>query len=670
MAPEQIAGEGATKKTDIFALGLVLYELVTGRRAHDVKTIAGLKERYSSSAPPTSPSELVEGMDPAVERVIMHCLEQEPEHRPASALAVMAALPGGDPLAAMLKAGEMPSPELIAASGRRGTMTPTRALQLGAIVLLGMAVSAWYWGVPGLIESIGGILAPEVLMHRADVLLADLGFEVGKADSAWGLDVDWGLVAEAKPSSDSEWRALLSSEEYPVLRFWSRASPLPMSSWHTSLPGPYMGDVIRPDDPPLTDTGMSFVRLGPRGALLELRVVPDPVQQASARTVEELMTTVTEAAELDPTRIERTEWTGIPPMPGESTVAWRAASTRPEGRPREIVMTLARGVPTWIRVEGASEIGEHQTPVGGMKWLSLVFFSFFVCGAVVAWFNIRNGRWDRRGAARLAAAAFILCFASSFIGSHHPLSVVEEVRGFFSSVAYAATRALMTWVLYLALEPFIRRLHPNSMVSWSRLLSGRVTDPAVGRDVLIAVTLFAAQNLAMPILLKALDVSRVGVPIFAFSTEENPLAWDHYVAAITRYPVVTLGTALGFLLVYVVARWMLGRLDRAAPLLLWGAMFLFSFGVFGNSAGPDVLTAVAFTAVSATASTYLAVRHGLLAFATFQFIQYVSMVTVVTLDPSAWYFPPTAVFVLLVAALTIFGMVTATDRGLLPSRSQ
>ena len=164
MAPEQLQGSGANKKTDIFALGLVLYELFTGKRAHDVTSIAGLRERYSSSAPPTSPSDLVEGMDPAVERVIMQCLETDPEDRPASALAVMAALPGGDPLAAMLKAGEMPSPELVAASGRRGTLTPKRALRLGAIIVIGVAVSLWVWGVPSFGEVIGGILAPEVLI--------------------------------------------------------------------------------------------------------------------------------------------------------------------------------------------------------------------------------------------------------------------------------------------------------------------------------------------------------------------------------------------------------------------------------------------------------------------------------------------------------------------------
>ncbi|MCW8984425.1 MAG: serine/threonine protein kinase, partial [Thermoanaerobaculales bacterium] len=354
MAPEQLQGLGASRQTDIYALGLVLYELFTGKRAHDVKTIAGLKERYSSSAPPTSPSDLVDGMDPAVESVIMHCLAMEPEERPVSALAVMAALPGGDPLAAMLKAGEMPSPELVAASGRRGTLSRKRALQLGAIVVLGVAVSMWVWGVPSLGENVGGILAPEVLMHRADVLLADLGYEIKKVDSAWGFDIDRSVVSRAAPSSDPEWRAVLASDQRPVLQFWYRSSPLPMAPWRGALPGLYIGNVVTPEDPPLTEAGMTLVRLGPRGALLELRVVPGSHPRAPSRTVNEVVRVITEAAGLDPLAIERIEWSGVSPMPGDSTFAWRADSHEPETSPRVIVTTLVDGRPTWVRVEEES----------------------------------------------------------------------------------------------------------------------------------------------------------------------------------------------------------------------------------------------------------------------------------------------------------------------------
>src|SRR6185436_6784118 len=99
MAPEQLKGKEVTQKSDIYSLGLVLYELFTGKKVYDSNNILELISLHESSSP-TSPSSHIEHMDPLVERVIMRCLEREPGRRPATAIQVAAALPGGDPLAA------------------------------------------------------------------------------------------------------------------------------------------------------------------------------------------------------------------------------------------------------------------------------------------------------------------------------------------------------------------------------------------------------------------------------------------------------------------------------------------------------------------------------------------------------------------------------------------
>src|SRR5437867_338948 len=116
MAPEQLMGQAASIRTDLYALGLVLFEIFTGRRAYDAKTLGELKQLHDTGSV-TTPSSVVRDLDAAVERVILRCLDKDPQKRPGSALTIAAALPGGDPLAAALAAGETPSPAMLVAAG-------------------------------------------------------------------------------------------------------------------------------------------------------------------------------------------------------------------------------------------------------------------------------------------------------------------------------------------------------------------------------------------------------------------------------------------------------------------------------------------------------------------------------------------------------------------------
>jgi hypothetical protein len=92
MAPEQLAQGKVSVRSDVYSLGLVLYELFTGRRAFEATSLSELRQLQESGSI-TTPSDLARGIDPAVERVIMHCLEHDPDSRPTSAYAVLAALP-------------------------------------------------------------------------------------------------------------------------------------------------------------------------------------------------------------------------------------------------------------------------------------------------------------------------------------------------------------------------------------------------------------------------------------------------------------------------------------------------------------------------------------------------------------------------------------------------
>ena len=117
MSPEQLLGREVSVRSDIYALGLVIYELVTGRRAFEGKGFAELARQSPRRATDRARRLLAPGLDPAVERTILACLEKEPRKRPPSALVVAAMLSGRDPLEAAIAAGETPSPELVAAAG-------------------------------------------------------------------------------------------------------------------------------------------------------------------------------------------------------------------------------------------------------------------------------------------------------------------------------------------------------------------------------------------------------------------------------------------------------------------------------------------------------------------------------------------------------------------------
>ncbi|MCP4655183.1 MAG: tetratricopeptide repeat protein [bacterium] len=95
MAPEQLLGEASTMRSDLYALGLVTYELFTGRRPYPNNALKELARRYwgdESVALPEPELELEKDLDPIVLRVVRWCLATEPRDRPASAEAVEAAL--------------------------------------------------------------------------------------------------------------------------------------------------------------------------------------------------------------------------------------------------------------------------------------------------------------------------------------------------------------------------------------------------------------------------------------------------------------------------------------------------------------------------------------------------------------------------------------------------
>jgi eukaryotic-like serine/threonine-protein kinase len=91
MAPEQIEGKEADSRADLWALGLVIYEMVTGRKAFDGKSQASLIAAILEHEPP--PMDSVQPLSPPLlNRVVQRCLSKDPNERAQSAADVRAVL--------------------------------------------------------------------------------------------------------------------------------------------------------------------------------------------------------------------------------------------------------------------------------------------------------------------------------------------------------------------------------------------------------------------------------------------------------------------------------------------------------------------------------------------------------------------------------------------------
>jgi serine/threonine-protein kinase len=614
MAPEQLFGREVTTRSDIYALGLVTYELVTGRRAFEGRSFAELARRHRDERP-IDPGALVPGLDPAIEHTILACLEKEPRKRPSSALVVSAMLFGRDPLEAAIAAGETPSPELVAAAGETEGLGARAAwsclLVVAASVLLFPALQASRNPLARVPVEKG----PAALEDRARELLERLGHGE-RVDSALGFlyEMDYRRWVEEQDPSPTRW-SVLASGDPPFVELFYRQSPRPLQVQN-------LGGRPSWNDPPIQAVGMAGVCYDLRGRLQAFYAVPPQLESRETQAMtaaEPDWGPLLAEARLDPAQLRRVEPHWTPPFYVDSRAAWEGRwPSRPDLAFR-VEAAGYRGRPVSFEIRGPWTRPEREQPyplTHGQRRIQgfsiLVLAALVAVAGVLAQRNLSLGRGDRRGAFRLALGLTALATASWALRAHHVADPALALVSFAKGCGFAVLVAALVWLFYLALEPYVRRLRPWTLVSWTRLLNGGIRDAVVGRDVLIGLA-FGAGLSVVSVLARA-SIGWVGLP------ERGPdlvsldalLSTRSLLSHVVGLPVSATLAGLSLLLLFLVLR-LVTRRDWIAAVVVVGFLVIGDLAGAGGLGKGHLWLLLPLSAVAWGSFILLMLRFGVLA---------------------------------------------------------
>ncbi len=324
---------------------------------------------------------------------------------------------------------------------------------------------------------------PEALADKAREIAHTLGYADRGFSTAYGFSYRLSNLRYLVRHFRDRAPQLLAAGRPPVIAFWYRSSPRPLTPREVS-------DVTRvsQNDPPLDVPGMLSIRLDTEGRLAGFTALPPQEDQSKGPWPAPDWSALFSAASIDSSRLHLAEPEWTPPAMADVRTAWTGRYPEAPEIPLRIEAAAFHGKPvSFVVVLPEVQPGPEGRSSGDLVYLVLELI--IILGSFpFARYNLRLGRGDTRAAIRLALFAFAAGFSAWLIGGAH-VAGEGEADLFFRALMRSIFEAVLLGVMYLSFEPFVRRKWPQTIVSWSRILTGGIRDPLVGRDLVLGTAL-------------------------------------------------------------------------------------------------------------------------------------------------------------------------------------
>ena len=330
--------------------------------------------------------------------------------------------------------------------------------------------------------------SPEVLADRAATMIKRFGYTEAAAERVYGFSRNSNYLGYLMEHDDSPGRfAQLRAGRPWAMTFEYRQSPRrlqPRNYWDVTF-----------NDPPLAESGMINTRLDTEGRLIDFYCFPPALEPAAGATGFD-WSQLFAAAELDMADFKPAASQWVPPVAYDQRAAWEGVFPEQPDIPLRVEAASFAGRPVYFETVGPwtrpARLGQAEPSARDKGQQVLVLVIVIACiigGGVLARRNLRLGRSDRRGAFRLALFVFVVwvlgwVFSANHVPTTSPINGVMPLA-WTTPIVWALYTAGFLWVFYVALEPDLRQRWPHRIISWSRLLAGRLRDPLVGRDLLV-----------------------------------------------------------------------------------------------------------------------------------------------------------------------------------------